>query len=226
MRIRRKKHLKERLNGVSDYLLIADRDIPNVNLAIEDKKYIDFSEVFENDQPLYLEIGCGKAGFILEYAKLYPQINFVAVEMLQNVIVMGAEKAKELGLKNLKFFNCSAEYLARYFKDDTFERIFLNFSPPYPQKGYESRRLTCDRLIGYYKNFLKDGGWVEQKTDDKDFFDYSKEQFEKFGFVVKDQSEELKNNKIFNLRTEYETKFLEQGLSVYRLMATVVKKSF
>lgn len=223
MRIRRKKHLKERLENVSDYLIIADFDIPNVKEAIKDKKHFDYSKMFDNDNPVYLEVGCGKAGFIIEYAKRFKDINFIAVELLENVIVMGAEKAKDLQLKNLKFFNCGAEYLPRYIKDESIEKIFLNFSPPYPQNSYESRRLTYDRFIEYYKEFLKDGCSLEQKTDDKEFFEYSLSQFERFGFVVEDQSQLLKQDKLFNIRTEYEQKFIEQGLDVYRLKATIKK---
>ena len=81
MRIRRKKHLGERLKKVSDYLLVADRDIPNVNLAIKDTKYIDFRELFGNSNPVYLEVGCGKGGFIIDYASRNKDVNFLAVEL-------------------------------------------------------------------------------------------------------------------------------------------------
>lgn len=222
MRIRRKKHLDERLSLLSDVLIIADRDIPNVNEAILDKKYIDFSVLFGNSNPVYLEIGCGKAGFITECAKRFPDVNFFAVELLENVIVMGAERAKKAGLKNLKFFNCGAEYLPRYIKDNSIDKIFLNFSPPYPQSSYESHRLTYDRFIGYYKNFLKTNCVVEQKTDDKDFFDYSTQQFLKFGFEVEDQTDLLAEDKIFNIQTEYEKKFTDKGIEINKLVAKKV----
>ena len=175
--------------------------------------------MFGNSNPVYLEVGCGKGGFIIDYASRNKDVNFLAVELLENVVVMAAEKAKEQELKNLRFFNCGADYLARYIENSSIERIFLNFSPPYPQKSYESHRLTYDRFARYYKDFLCDGGFIEQKTDDKDFFEYSKEQFLKYGFKVYDETEKLKQEKVFNIKTEYEKKFLEKGLPIYRLTA-------
>ena len=132
---------------------------------------------------------------------------------------MAAEKAKALGLKNLKFFNSGAEYLQRYIKDGDVDNIYLNFSPPYPQKVYESRRLTSPRLVVAYKAFLRNGGAVYQKTDDKDFFEYSFEKFLQAGFNVEDVSLKLKEKKVDNIETEYEQKFLALGLEVYGLIA-------
>ena len=86
MRIRRKKHLKERLSSLSDYVYVADMDIPNVKLAVLDKKYFDYTKIFGNDNPVELEIGCGKGSFILEKAKQNPSVNYIAVELLENII--------------------------------------------------------------------------------------------------------------------------------------------
>lgn len=222
MRIRRKKHLKERLLAVSDYVLIAERDIVNVKEAIKDKKYIDYSKLFGNNNPVELEIGCGKGGFIIEKAKRNPNINFIAVELLENIIVMAAENAKNEKLTNLKFLNSGADYLPRYISDISIDNIYLNFSPPYPQKVHEMRRLTCPRLLNNYKSFLKDGGNIYQKTDDKEFFDYSYEKLVESGFEVFDVSEMIKNGDIDNIKTEYECKFLALGLNVYGLIAKKV----
>lgn len=222
MRIRRKKHLAERLNGVSDYLIAPERDIVNVKIAIENKKYFDYNQMFSNDNPIELEIGCGKGGFIIEKAVKNPNVNFIAVEMLENIIVMACESAKALGLKNLKFVNSGAEYLPRYIKEQSIDNIYLNFSPPYPKDGYESRRLSSDRYVKSYKEFLKSGGAIYQKTDDKGFFDYSYNKFIEHGFAVEDISESLNCLNSENIQTEYEKKFKELGMQVYGLIA--VKK--
>lgn len=219
MRIRRKKHLKERLSLVSDYVIVPERDIVNVNEAVKNKKYLDYFELFGNNNPVELEVGCGKGGFIIEKAKLNPNKNFLAVELLDNIIVMAAEHAKEENLKNVKFINSGAEYLPRYVVGKSIDNIYLNFSPPYPQKGYETRRLTCSRCVNDYKSFLKDGGAIYQKTDDYDFFVYSKEKFIEHGFVVKDVSDLINNGKIDNVKTEYEKKFLAIGMKIYGLIA-------
>ncbi len=222
MRIRRKKHLEERLSLVSDYVIVADRDIANVKEAIKDKRLYDYKTIFGNDNPVELEIGCGKGGFIIEMAKKNPSVNYLAVELLENIIVMAAEHAKELGLKNIKFINCGADYLPRYIPEKSVENIYLNFSPPYPQKVHERRRLTCDRLIVNYKCFLKDGGCVYQKTDDKPFFDFSFEKFVANDFATEDVSEKINKGEISNIQTEYESKFRALGMNIYALIAKLV----
>lgn len=219
MRIRRKKHIDERLKNASDILIFSDFDIPNVNLAIKDKKYLDFSALFGNNNPVDLEIGCGKGGFIVEMAKRHPERNFIAVELLSNIIVMAAESGKKENLKNLMFFNCGADYLPRYIKDKSISNIYLNFSPPFPGDRYKNRRLTCDRLAKNYVNFLVDCGKIFQKTDDKDFYDFSFSQFEKFGFLTFNVCEKVKNGEIENVVTEYESKFILQGKPLYYLIA-------
>ena len=219
MRIRRKKHIDERLKSVSDIVLFSDFDIMNVNLAVKDKKYLDFNKIFGNDNPVELEIGCGKGGFIIEKAKLHPDTNFIAVELLSNIIVMAGEGAKKENLKNVRFFNCGAEYLPRYIKPNSIQNIYLNFSPPYPGDRYKNRRLTKDSLVLGYKEFLLDNGGIFQKTDDKDFFDFSFSQFAKFGFNVLNVSELVRDKKIENVLTEYERKFIELNLPIYYLIA-------
>lgn len=219
MRIRRKKNLKERLEFAGERLLRADTSILDARAARLQKDYINFSELFKNDYPVQMEIGCGKGGFIIELAKKYPEKNFFAVELLDNIIVMAAELAEKEGVENLKFFTCGADYLARYIKEGTIEKLYLNFSPPYSGKRYENRRLTKSALISDYKSFMKIDGEILQKTDDKGFFDYSFEQFVKFGFDTKDISEKLNEEGAAKVQSEYEKKFRSLGMPVYALSA-------
>lgn len=219
MRIRRKKHLQERLSKVTDVLIVPDRDIVNVKLAIQDKKYFDFNKIFGNNNPVELEVGCGKGGFIVEKAKLNPNINFIAVELLENIIVMACEFAQKQGLKNIKFVNSGAEYMPRYIKEESIDNIYLNFSPPFPKTTQESRRLTNDNYMNAYKSFLKMGGTVFQKTDDEEFFNYSFTQFEKFGFEVENVTKKLHENTIDNVETEYEKMFKKKGMLPFGLIA-------
>ncbi len=219
MRIRRKKHLEDRLLAVQHLLLVPDRDIVNVQDAVKDKKYYDFESMFLNSNPVELEIGCGKGGFIVEKASRDKNVNYIAVELLNNIIVMAAELAEKRNVDNVKFLNCSAEYLPRYIKDNSIEKIYLNFSPPFPPNSYESHRLTCGRRVEEYKKFLKIGGYVCQKTDDKNFFDYSYAKFVEYGFEVEDVSEKIDNGLIKNICTEYEKKFREKGMKIYALIA-------
>ena len=223
MRIRRKKHLEERVAILSDYLLVLDESIKNVNEAIKVKNFIDTKAIFNNENPVELEIGCGKGGFVCEKARQNPQINYIAVEMLQNIIVMSAELAKSNNLRNVIFLNSGAEYLPRYIKPQSINTIYLNFSPPYPKDGYENRRLTSERFVKFYREFLKEGGKIIQKTDDKDFFEYSKSIFSKNGFIVLDLTNEYNDGKILSVKTEYELKFNEIGIKTNYLEAILVK---
>ena len=220
MRIRRKKHLKERLEKVKEYVIIPERDIVNVKEAVKDKRYFDYQSMFGNQNSVEIEIGCGKGGFIVEMAKQKPNVNFIAVELLDNIIVMACELAQSKNLTNVKFFNSGAEYLPRYIPDKSIDKLYLNFSPPYPSDAYENRRLTCDPRIECYKAFLKENGSIYQKTDDKGFFEYSFNQFLKHGFIVEDVSDKVDSGELENVQTEYEKKFRAQGMPIYALKAT------
>ncbi|MBR5192595.1 MAG: tRNA (guanosine(46)-N7)-methyltransferase TrmB [Clostridia bacterium] len=219
MRIRRRKHLEERLEKIKDYIIIADKKQVNVLEALKDKKYIDFAKEFGNNNPICLEIGCGKGKFIIEKAKQNPNVNYIAVEMLENIILIACETAKEEGLKNVKFINSGAEYLRRYIKENSINEIYLNFSPPYHKNGYESRRLSNERFAKSYFEMLINGGKLIQKTDDKIFFDYSFEKFLECGFKVVDVSNELYLPNSTNIITEYESKWLSLNMPIYSLHA-------
>lgn len=219
MRIRKKKHLKDRLALVSDLVIVPNRDIPNVLEAIKIKDYFNYKEIFGNDNPVELEVGCGKGSFIIEKAKQNPNVNYLAVELLENIIVMAAERAKNDGITNLKFVNSGAEYLPRYIPENSISNIYLNFSPPFPQDGYEGRRLTNSRFVCAYKSFLVNGGCVYQKTDDVGFFNYSFDKFSEGGFVVEDWTDRIDSFEYNNVQTEYEKKFREQGVKINALIA-------
>ena len=220
IRMRKKKNLNERLSAVADYLYISECQDRNFNTAINDKDYIDFDKWFTSSQPLYLEIGCGKGRFACEYAAAHPEINLIAVEKEANVIVSACELAKSMNLKNVRFIKCSAEYIERHIKPASIERIFLNFSCPFPKNKYASHRLTHKNFIEIYKRIIKKDAEIHQKTDNMHFFEFSLEQFSNSGFAFKNISLDLHNSDFeSNIMTEYEQKFVSQGLPIYRLEA-------
>ncbi len=220
MRMRKKKNLEGRLEAVSEILFISDIKDRNFNTAKDKKEYIDFDGWFKEKRPLYLEIGCGKGKFALEFARKNPDINLIAVEKSGNVIVEACEKAMSLGLKNLKFIKCGAEYLEKYIRDKSIDRIFLNFSCPFPKNAYATHRLTHERFLSIYKNILKDGAEIHQKTDNIHFFEFSLESFSQCGFAFKNISLDLhKSDFEGNIETEYEQKFSSLGFPIYRLEA-------
>ncbi len=220
MRMRKKKYLEERLNAVSDILIISDFEDRNFNTAIEKKDYIDTEKWFQNNNPIYLEVGCGKGKFACEYAARHPEINLIAVEKSGNVITAACEKAKTMNLSNVRFIKCGAEYLEKYLKEESIERIFLNFSCPFPKSGYATHRLTHNRFLAIYKRLLKKGAEIHQKTDNMHFFEFSLEQFSQSGFSLKNVSLNLhKSDFEGNIMTEYEEKFVSKGFPIYRLEA-------
>ena len=220
MRMRKKKNLKERLSAVKDFLYISESEDRNFKTAINDKDYIDFDSWFGVAQPLYLEVGCGKGRFACEYAASHPQINLIAVEREANVIVSACELAQKMNLKNVRFIKCTAEYLERHIKPQTVEQIFLNFSCPFPKNKYACHRLTHHGFLEIYKRIMKPTAEIHQKTDNMKLFEFSIQELSQNGFALKNVTLDLHNSNFEgNIMTEYEQKFVSQGLPIYRLEA-------
>jgi tRNA (guanine-N7-)-methyltransferase len=223
MRMHRKANLDERLTLCSPVLTNADLSDRNMKRAAEQKDYFNFETLFGNRNPVHLEIGCGKGKFVLECAALHPEINFLAVEKISNVIIEGCEKLMKDRLPNVHFLCCAAEVLPRYIAPHSIERIYLNFSNPLPKLGYAKQRLTHPRFLQLYNTFLKEGGEIWQKTDNADFFEFSLQSYREEGFTILSEIRDLKNNPIAeNVVTEHEQKFMDMGLPIYR--AVVRKK--
>lgn len=220
MRMRKKKYLEDRLSAVSDILFKIDTVDRNFNTAILQKEYIDFSKWFCNNNPIYLEIGCGKGKFAVEYAKAHPEINVLAVEKSANVIVGACEAAKQEKVENLRFICGSAEYLEKFIPEHTIARLFLNFSCPFPKKAYASHRLTHRKFLNIYKNLLCKGAEIHQKTDNMHFFEFSISELSQSGFGIYNVSLDLHNSDFpDNIVTEYESRFIALNQPIYRLEA-------
>ncbi|MBR4761382.1 MAG: tRNA (guanosine(46)-N7)-methyltransferase TrmB, partial [Clostridia bacterium] len=165
-------------------------------------------------------IGCGKGRFAAEYAKSHKDINLLAVEKDANVIVSACELCMGENIPNVRFIKCAAEYLEKYVKPQSISGIFLNFSCPFPKNKYASHRLTSARFLEIYKRILLPGARIEQKTDNMHFFEFSVEQLSKAGFVLENISLDLHNSDFEgNIVTEYESRFIAEGLPIYRLEA-------
>lgn len=222
MRMRRKRNLDQRLADCKDKLFDIITDELNFEKAIQNKEYIDFDKIFGNDNPTVLEIGCGKGKFACEYAKAHPEQNVIAVEKYGNVIVEACERAIEDGIDNLYFIKGNAEYLPKYIKDGSVERIFLNFSCPFPKNKYAIHRLTHHRFLSIYRLLLCEGGEIHQKTDNMHFFEFSIEEFSQNGFALKNVSLDLHRSGFEdNIMTEYEVRFSSMGMPIYRLEAYI-----
>ena len=219
--MRKKKHLEERIEKCDNVISLISDD-SNVLTAIEKKEYIDTKALFGNDNPVVLEIGCGKGRFACELAKREPDINVLALEKCENVLVMACETAMKENITNLKFLHSGAEYLEKYIRPESIERIYLNFSCPYPKNRYANHRLTNQRFLKSYEAILKKGAEIHQKTDNMHFFEYSIEQLTGYGFSLKNISLDLHNSDFEgNIETEYEHRFASQGMPIYRLEAYI-----
>lgn len=220
MRMRRKHNLEERIAACSEVMLYMQNQNEHANEPLDESLFFDSMRVFGNNNPLHLEIGCGKGGFILELAQLRPDINFIAIEKTPNVLVTGMERMRELKLPNLRFCLGQAEYLEHLFRPHTVDRMYLNFSCPFPKESYARHRLTHTRFLKIYHEVLKSGAEIHQKTDNMRLFEFSIEHFSANGFAMKNVSLDLHNSGFEgNIMTEYETRFSEMGQPIYRLEA-------
>ena len=225
-RMRKKRHFDERMNATQKWLLARGAGgILNMKEAAENyRALVDYQAVFGNDNPVDLEIGCGKGGFVCELAKRNPDRNYIALEMVSNVVICAMENAERYGVENVRFLNIRAECLPCYISENSVEKIYLNFSTPLPKLGYVTQRLTHRGFLETYKKLLKDGGCVVQKTDNRDFFDFSLEEYRAADLELTEVDYNLHEhgNPAWNIVTEYEQKWVEQGLPIHRVVA--VKK--
>ena len=213
--------MTERLDNIGNVLLVREY-YGFYNIPEQDRyNILDFEKVFGNVNPITLEIGCGKGKFANDYASKHPDKNVLAVEKISNVILDACVLTENSTLKNIKYLNCGAENLLYYLKENTVQDIYLNFSTPYPKKRHATHRLTHERFLNIYKKLLVDGGKIYIKTDNVGLFLYSKESLTENGFKLLEVTEDLhKNgNPDGNIVTEYESKFVNQGLPIMRLVA-------
>ena len=175
-------------------------------------------ETFARRQPLHIEIGMGKGRFIRQMAALHPDINYLGIEIYESVMQKAIER---LGEKpdNLFFLCMNAEILEDVFAPGEVERIYLNFSDPWPKVRHEHRRLTSPRFMAIYDKVLAADGTVEFKTDNEGLFDYSLEAIPQAGWQIIWQTRDLHALDIDNVETEYEEKFSAKGNPIYKLIA-------
>ena len=168
-----------------------------------------WQEVFDNDNPIHLEIGAGKGDFIIEKAKSHPDINFIALEMNTNAFVIASRKIKEEELKNVIGLIDYGEELTEAFGEDEIDHIYINFSTPWPKTKHHKRRLSHPRFLERYQKIIKNEG----KTDDLDFFKDSLKYYEDFGLEILESNYNLPEEK--SIVTEYERKWRERKKPIY-----------
>lgn len=173
-----------------------------------------WQEIFGNDHPIHIEIGMGKGKFIHTMAKLHPQINYVGIEKYSSVLLRAIQKMEEEELPNLKFIRMDAEDITSVFAPGEVDRIYLNFSDPWPKDRHAKRRLPSREFLARYDVILKAEGELEFKTDNRELFDFAVQELEVAGWQAKVITYDLHSDSALmagNVMTEYEEKFSAMG---------------
>lgn len=179
----------------------------------------NWNKVFNNDNPIYIEIGIGKGKFIVENAIKYPNINFIGIEKYDSVLVRAIQKSNELELNNLKLVRMDAKRIEEIF-DNEVNRIYLNFSDPWPKDRHYKRRLTSYVFLDKYEHIFKNNKYIIMKTDNIDLFNFSLESLTNHGYNIEFMTNDLHSlNDIDNIMTEYEEKFSNKGIKINKLIA-------
>lgn len=206
MRLRHKPYAKEKLEEYTNYVVPTPQEWKG-----------RWTERFGNDQPIHIEIGCGKGQFIINMAKQFPDINFIGIELQTSVIVSALEKQIEADLPNVQFMQVDAKDLEDYFAPGEVDRIHLTFSDPWPKNRHEKRRLTYKSFLSVYKGILHPKGELHFKTDNQGLFEYSLTSFSHYPATLTEVYLDLHNSEVEdNVMTEYEEKFSQKGNRIYK----------
>ena len=208
------------------------RNIPGANEAIANSEYCikqpetnkgNWNSVFPSAQPIHIEIGMGKGRFIMDMATLHPEINYIGIERYSSVLLRALQKMALNPLPNLKFMCIDAADIEEIFAPEEVDRIYLNFSDPWPKDRHAKRRLTSRQFFARYDKVLKKDGHLEFKTDNQDLFTFSLEEIPEAGWRLDASTRDLHNNEELNagnVMTEYEEKFSSMGNPICKLIAS------
>ena len=206
------------------------RNIKGAREAIEKTPFVELTpenyrgrwrEHFGNDRPVWLEVGMGKGQFIMELARRHPEINFIGVEMYSSVLIRAVQKREQEEIANLLFLRIDARSLPDCFAPGEIQRIFLNFSDPWPKDRHAKRRLTSRQFLERYAKILEQHGLVEFKTDNRDLYTFSLEEREAAGWRLLCSTEDLHGDSELmrdNIMTEYEERFSARGNPIYKMV--------
>lgn len=181
-----------------------------------------WQEEFGNSNPLHIEAGSGKGRFITGMALANPDINYIGIELFDSVIVTALQTVLETegGIPNLRLLRVNAQEMESFFEKNEVDRLYLNFSDPWPKTRHAKRRLTHESFLKLYETVLPKNGEIHFKTDNRGLFEYSLTSISEYGMLLKDVSLDLHANEPeWNIMTEYEEKFMKKGQPIYRMEA-------
>ena len=206
------------------------KNIPGAREAIVESEYVvpedilkecpgTWKERFGNDNPIRVEIGMGKGQFIHELARQNPDINYIGIEKYSSVLLRAVQKMEADPKPNLLFLRMDAEMIDSVFFSGEVDRIYLNFSDPWPKDRHAKRRLPSRQFLARYDKILKNDGQIEFKTDNKDLFDFAVEELPETIWKAEYISYDLHSDPVLsegNVMTEYEERFSSQGNPIYK----------
>lgn len=208
MRRRKKKGALEEYESYNEFNLEL-----NENTASAIKK-------FKGTDDLIVELGAGRASFSIELAKRYPNSKIIAIEYKEELLLYACKDARENGLKNIKFIRGYIEEILDWFGDNKTAKIYLNFSDPWPKARHAKKRLTHINYLNKYKELMETGANIELKTDQKNLYTYSLEQFHDANLKIEYKTENLGEKEQDNIMTDYEKKFRTLKNPIYKIIAT------
>lgn len=209
MRMRKKPNLLPRMKKTAEVLIVTPEDYPG-----------KWRERFPGYTALHLELGCGKGRFTAETAALCPEVLLIAVEKVPDAMVVGMERVCEKGLHNVRFLDRDVSLLPEIFAKGEVDRIYINFCDPWPKSRCAKNRLTAPGFLRLYADALPVGGEIHFKTDNLPLFQWSVEQFTAEGWQLSEVTNDLHENGICGVMTDYEAKFHAEGVKINRLVAT------
>lgn len=180
-------------------------------------------EIFGNTNPVHIEIGMGKGKFLTQLAALNPDINYIGIEKYSSVLIRAIEKMEADPLPNIRFIRMDAEDIEGIFSGGEIDRIYLNFSDPWPKDRHAKRRLPSGRFLDRFANIISESGTIEFKTDNRQLFDFALEQVPLAGWKILAYTFDLHNDPLLcqgNIMTEYEEKFSGMGNPICKYVIT------
>ena len=203
----------------------ADEVISSSSYCIDDPASYKGSwikSIFNNDNPLHIEIGMGKGQFLTSLALSNPQINYIGIERYTSVLLRAVQKVQELDIPNLRFICFDAAEIESVFDNQEVKQIYLNFSDPWPKDRHAKRRLTSSTFLSRYNTILSSDGHIEFKTDNKDLFDFSLDEIKSTSpWHIDSFTYDLHNDPVLNqgnIMTEYEEKFSSKGNPICKVI--------
>lgn len=208
------------------------RNIPGSREVIAENNYCipeteptkgNWHSIFGNNNPIHIEIGMGKGKFIMTLAQQNPGINYIGIEKYSSVLLRGLQKLEDEDLNNIRFIRMDAENICQMFDKDEVDRIYLNFSDPWPKDRHAKRRLTSRQFFDLYDQILKKDGILEFKTDNVSLFDFSLEEVKEAGWKLDAFTRDLHHDNTMNqgnVMTEYEERFSAKGNPIHKLIAS------